>query len=342
MKKGICVAGNMIVDILYPTNGWPKQGQLVKIQDGIERATGGAVCNTIVDLAWLDPQMPLYALGRVGKDAEGDLIMRKLAEHKNIDASNVIQEGISAFTLVLSDQISKERTFFCYLGANGEFCEDDIDWEKLDCNILHIGYILLLNALDQEDAEYGSKMARLLHSAKQHGIKTSIDVVSEAGDRFCRLVPPALKYTDYCIINEIEAGQTTGIPLRDENNKLIYENIPLALKRMKEMGVSTWAVIHCPEGGFGMDENDRYVRQASLRLPDGFIKGSVGAGDAFCAGVLCSAEHGDRLEDALVLGIASAAASLSQPSATDGMCGKREVLEQYESIRASNGLQQMG
>ncbi|MGN0185008.1 MAG: carbohydrate kinase family protein [Aristaeellaceae bacterium] len=333
MGKGICVAGNMVVDILYPTQGWPKQGQLVHIQDGISRATGGCLCNVIMDLAKLDPEMKLYALGRNGRDAEGDLIMEQLRAYPNIDTQNVICEGISAFTLVLADQISKERTFFTYLGANARFTEDDVDWDKLDCDLLHIGYILLLNALDQEDAEYGSKMARLLHHAQQRGIKTSIDVVSEASDRFNRLVVPALKYTDYCIINEIEASQTTGIPLRDENDALIRENIPKVLKRMKELGVSTWAVIHCPEGGFGIDENGNYVERESLHLPEGYIKGSVGAGDAFCAGVLCGAEKGEKLDSAIELGIASAAASLSEANATDGMRSEAEVRRLYAELR---------
>ena len=208
-----------------------------------------------------------------------------------------------------------------------------MDWDKLDCDILHIGYILLLNELDQEDAEYGSKMARLLHHAQQRGIKTSIDVVSEASDRFQRLVVPALKYTDYCIINEIEAGQTTGIELRNENDELIRENIPKALKRIKELGVSTWAVIHSPEGGFGLDENGNYVERESLHLPEGYIKGSVGAGDAFCAGVLCGAEKGEALDSAIELGIASAAASLSEASATDGMRSEKEVRELYAQLR---------
>ena len=333
MGKGICVAGNMVVDILYPTQGWPKQGQLVHIQDGISRATGGCVCNVIIDLAKLDPEMKLYALGRNGKDAEGDLIMEQLRAYPNIDTQNIVCDGISAFTLVLADQISKERTFFTYLGANARFTEDDVDWDKLDCDILHIGYILLLNELDQEDAEYGSKMARLLHHAQQRGIKTSVDVVSEASDRFQRLVVPALKYTDYFIINEIEAGQTTGIPLRNENDELIRENIPKALKRIKELGVSTWAVIHSPEGGFGLDENGNYVERESLHLPEGYIKGSVGAGDAFCAGVLCGAEKGEKLASAIELGIASAAASLSEASATDGMRSEAEVRMLYAQLR---------
>lgn len=333
MGKGICVAGNMIVDILYPIAGWPDRGQLVHIHDGIARSSGGAVCNTIIDLAKLDPSMPLYAMGRNGVDAEGDLIMETLGKYPNINCDNVMREGISALTLVLADEISKERTFFTYLGANAKWDGSEIDWSKLDCNILHVGYILLLDALDQPDEQFGSKMARLLCEAKKHGIKTSIDVVSEASDRFAKLVPPALKYTDYCIINEIEAGRTTGIELRDANDQLIRENIPLALRRMKEMGVSTWAVIHTPEGGYGLDKNDRYIEKDSLSLPAGYIKGSVGAGDAFCAGVLCGAEHGESLEDSIVLGIASAACSLSEANATDGMRARADVEKLYAELR---------
>ncbi|MBR7188892.1 MAG: carbohydrate kinase family protein [Clostridia bacterium] len=329
MRKGICCAGNMIVDITYPTEGWPNQGELVHIHDGIARTTGGAVCNVAVDLAKLDPELPVFAMGRIGADAEGDLILKTMVAN-GIDTSCIIQEGISAFTLVMSDMRSKQRTFFTYLGANGLFSEADIDWDKVTANIFHIGYILLLNALDQPDAEYGSKMARLLHAAQAHGLKTSIDVVSEASDRFARLVPPAMKYTDYCIINEYEAEMTTGVKLRGEAGELIEANLPAALQAMKDMGVSTWAVIHCPEGGFGLDEQGRFVRMGSLVLPEGYIKGSVGAGDAFCAGVLYGAEKGWTLERAIDLGIASAAASLSAAGATEGMCSQAEAMKLFE------------
>ena len=45
-------------------------------------------------------------------------------------------------------------------------------------------------------------------------MKTSVDVVSEDSDRFARIVTPALKYVDYCILNEIEAGKTAGFKIR--------------------------------------------------------------------------------------------------------------------------------
>lgn len=333
MRHGICVAGNMMVDILHTIRGWPKQGELVHIQGDARRSTGGTVCNTLVALSKLDPGMPLSAMGRNGADAEGALIMDHLRARPGIDISRVICEGASAFTLVMFDELSKERTFFTSLGANARFSEADVDWDRLDCDILHIGYILLLNALDQPDAQYGSAMARLLCHAQERGIRTSIDVVSEASGRFRQLVPPALRYTDYCIINEIEAGESTLVRLRDERERLLVENIQEALRRMKALGVSTWAVIHSPEGGFGLDENDHYFRVDSPRLPDGYIQGSVGAGDAFCAGVLCAAEHGEDLRAALELGVAAATASLGDASATGGIGTEAEVRELYRRLK---------
>ena len=173
-------------------------------------------------------------------------------------------------------------------------------------------------------------MARLLHRAQQAGMKTSIDVVSEAGERFKRLVTPALKYTDYCIINELETQQTTGVLLRGEDGTLHVENMKAALQKLHELGVAKWAVIHCPELGCGMDEAGNYCEFESLKLPKGYIKGTVGAGDAFCAGVLYAAETDMPLREALKLGACSAAASLSEVSASDGVKTKDEVLKLYE------------
>lgn len=330
MRKGICIAGNMIVDVHYSVQGWPALGELQHIRGRASRATGGCVCNTLMDIARLAPDMNLYAMGRIGKDDGGDLILDAFRQYPNIDTTNIIREDESALTLVFNDLSSKNRTFFTYGGSNARFDVEDVCWETLNCRILHAGYILLLEALDQADAEYGTRMARLLSMAQRRGIKTSVDVVSEASDRFERLVQPALKYTDYCIINEYEASRTTGIPLRDARDVLLLDNMERALRRMKELGVSTWAVIHAPEGGFGLDERGQYIALPSLKLPPDFIKGSNGAGDAFCAGILCSAERGRSLEEALRIAIATAGASLTSLEPCAGVGREDEVLKLYE------------
>lgn len=330
MRKGICVAGNLVVDITYPIERWPRQSELTTITEGITRSVGGAVCNVVTDLARMDKSLPLSALGVIGQDAEGDFILEQLGKYRNVDLSLLGRKGATSFTAVMSDNRTKARTFFQYRGANALFDESFIDWEKIDAELLHVGYILLLDALDQEDAEYGTKMARLLAEARRRGLKTSIDVVTETGDRFQTLVPPALRYTDYCVINELEAQQITGVPLRDESEKLHPENMKEALERMKELGVSTWTVIHCPEGGYGLDEENRYVSLPSLRLPEGYIKGTVGAGDAFCAGVLYGAQKRWALPESIRLGTCAAAASLSEPGASEGVGTAEEVLKLWD------------
>ena len=330
MRKGICVAGNLIVDITYPIERWPRQSELTTITDGITRSVGGAVCNVITDLAKLDETLPLSALGVIGDDAEGEFILEQLGRHENIDLSLLGRKGTTSFTAVMSDNRTKARTFFQYRGANALFDESFIDWDRIDAEILHVGYILLLDALDQADGEYGTKMARLLAEAQSRGIRTSIDVVTESGDRFRTLVPPALRYTDYCVINELEAQQITGVLLRDEEEKLYPEHMEEALRKMKELGVSTWAVIHCPEGGYGLDEKNHFLTVRSLKLPEGYIKGTVGAGDAFCAGVLYGAEKGWGLAESVRLGTCAAAASLSEAGATEGMRPAAAVLKLAE------------
>ena len=327
MKKGICVAGNLIVDITYPIERWPHESELTTVTEGITRSVGGAVCNDIVDLAKLDPELPLEALGVIGKDPEGDFILEELGKHKNIDLSKLNFAGKTSFTAVMSNNESKARTFFQYRGANALFDESCIDWDKLNSEIFHIGYILLLDALDAPDAEYGTKMARLLAEAQRRGLKTSIDVVSESGNRFKKIVSPALKYTDYCVINELEAQQITGIQLRDDDGKLYADNMKAALEAIKALGVSTWAVIHCPEGAWALDEKNEYMSTRSLPIPKSDIMGTVGAGDAFCSGVIYGAWKKWTLKESLRLANCCAVAALSERGATEGLASIEEVMK---------------
>ncbi len=327
MKKGITIAGNLLVDMTYPIQKWPKEGELTSITEGITRTVGGAVPNDIIDLAKLDPSLPLTAVGVIGDDSEGRFILEELGKHDNIDLSQLRHKGKTSFTAVMSNNDSKARTFFHYRGSNTLFDESCVDWDSLNSELFHIGYILLLDRLDEPDDEYGTKMARLLHNAQKHGLKTSIDVVSETGNRFKKIVIPALKYTDYCVINEIEAGQITDIVLRDDEGRLHPENMEKALRKMKAMGVGIWTVIHCPEGAYCLNETGEYFSSPSLPMPKCDIKGTVGAGDAFCSGILYGAWKGWSLKESLRLANCTAVAALSERGATEGLRCLEEVMK---------------
>lgn len=338
MKKGIAVAGNLIVDQLKKIDVYPQNSKLTTIRE-IHRSLGGAVCNCLMDLARIDSNIPLKAVGMIGTDERGEFVLKTLNQFSNIDLSGVIREGKTSFTDVMMDESDKSRTFFMYRGASTNFSEKHFYLESLQADILHVGYILLLDGMDAVDDEYGTVMARVLCKAKQRGIKTSIDIVSEEGDRYRKLVPPSLKYTDYCVINEIEAGKTVGIELRDETGGLILKNIPKVLKKLRDMGVSKWVVIHTPESSFALDEKEEYHVKPSLLLPKGFIKGTVGAGDAYVSGVLYGAYMGYSIEVAMEIATAAAVCCLSEEDSSTGMKDIEKLIQLYNTMPKQQVLQ---
>ena len=257
----------------------------------------------------------------------------ELLKYPNIDISNLTVEGLSSVTHVMNAQDTKQRTFFYQGGASDIYDESYIDWETLDADIFHLEYLLLMAKVDGPDEEYGTLGARILHDARERGMKTSIDVVSEQSDRAAGIVSAALKYTDYCSINEVEAEAATGVKLTGADG-LTEEKVKEALLKLKEKGVTTWAVIHCPQCGYGYDcQKQEFVKVPSLKLPEGFIKGTNGAGDAYLSGILYGAYQDMTLEEAMILGTACAACSLSEVNGTDGLRPLSEVKKLYQELR---------
>jgi sugar/nucleoside kinase (ribokinase family) len=85
------------------------------------------------------------------------------------------------------------RTFFHNRGANATWNGSDIDFSASSAKIFHLGYLLLLDAIDAEDSKYGTVGAALLAKARSAGFKTSIDVVSEDSERFSKNYWPSFK-----------------------------------------------------------------------------------------------------------------------------------------------------
>jgi sugar/nucleoside kinase (ribokinase family) len=210
-----------------------------------------------------------------------------------------------------------ERTFFNMHGADSMLKPSDVNLASLNCDILHFGYILLLDGMDESDSEYGTKAARLLAEAQKAGIKTSIDVVSEQSERFARIVRPALKYCDYAIVNEVEGSLATGADKSD---------IRAICEGLLSLGVRERVAVHCPEVGATMSREGDFTQVPSLSLPQGWIRGSVGAGDAFCAGMLYAIMKGLSPEESLRLASCTAACNLSAPDSISGAKSLAETM----------------
>jgi len=318
-RCGLLAGGNWIIDQVKLIDIYPQPEQLGNIR-GQSQGTGGAPYNVLIDLARSGAPFPLFGAGLVGKDSLGEQILDSCRTH-NIDARHIAttSKAPTSYTDVMTEQGHGRQTFFHARDANALWKRKDLDFEKSKARIFHLGYLLLLDALDQPDIKFGTKAARLLSQAQTAGMKTSVDVVSEDSDRFARIVCPALKHVDYCILNEIEAGKTTGFKVRHANGKLDTVALRHAAGALLQHGVRELIVIHFPEGAFARTRTGEDAWQSSLKLPANYIAGMAGAGDAFCAGVLLGLHENWDLKRCLLTGVCIAAASLADATCTAGV-----------------------
>lgn len=323
-EKGITIAGTTLVDIVNNIDLYPKEGMLVNIH-GMDRAVGGCMPNTSINLAKIDRRIPISVIGKIGNDENGRFVISKLTDN-GIDVSKMCytSQNPTGFCNVMSVP-SGERTFFLKMGANSEFCPEDIDLNLLNCNILHIGYIMLLDKFDCEDKQFGTAMAKFLAAVQKRGIKTSIDLVSDSSGNYGKKVMPVLKYCNYVIINETECCGVFGLDAYSADGKLKMENIRLAMQKCIDEGVEL-VVVHCKECAFSLNAKGQFNTVASLKIPKEIIKGSVGAGDAFCAGCLYALYHNYTGSEMLEFASAAAACSLLEANSIDGMKSRNEIL----------------
>jgi len=329
-RRGIAGGGNWIIDHLYICDRWPQEETLSNILDE-ERGTGGAPYNCLLDIAKFGPDVgaepvPLEACGLIGRDGDGEFILADCAAN-GIDTASlgVTDQAPTSYTNVMVVEATGRRTFFHNRGANALFGPEHVPVERFNARLVHFGYLLLLDRMDEPDEEFGTAAARLLKQFRDAGIETSIDVVSEDSDRFPQIVKPALKYTDYAILNEFEAGRTTGHELKPGGVPDV-QAIRASSEDLLSLGVNRMVCVHMPEGAYVRTVDGAEVWQPALELPEGYIKGAAGAGDAFCAGMLFGIHEGWEVGRSLLLAVCAAAMSLSRPGCTEACTNLTDTL----------------
>ena len=318
MRDGIAIAGSILVDKINEISAYPKSGELTKILS-VQKAVGGCVPNVAIDIKRIAPNLTVKAVGKIGNDEEGEFVKTVLLEN-GVDTSAVVYgDDKTSFTEVMSIK-GGQRTFFTYAGASADFGASDFSLQQLNVKMFHLGYFLLLDKIDSGDGE------RILKEAKENGIITSIDLISENSDRYS-LVLPCLKYVDNLIINEIEAGALVGETATEDNVITIAQ-------KLKQLGVGDRVIIHMPKLSVCVS-NEGAVTLPSYKLPDGFIKGTTGAGDAFCAGSLYGIYKG--WDDLKILEFASSSAvsALSAVDAISGVRTEEEIVKLCKDLKRS-------
>ncbi|WP_293935510.1 carbohydrate kinase family protein [Sphingobacterium sp. UBA6645] len=332
-RSGILAAGSWILDEVKVIDKFPEEQSLVNILDEYI-SNGGSAYNILTDLTQLGASFPLEGLGLVGNDFHGIRIVDH-CKQIGIDTQQIamIPNVSTSYTTVVSVKPTGRRTFFHHRGASAQLCLRHFDFQNSNARIFHLGYLLLLDKLDEIKEDGRTDASHLLEKAKNAGFNTSIDLVSEDSDRFQSVVPSSLPYVDYLFLNEFEASKLSGINLMNiEEPQQMQDRCQEVCDYLFNLGVNQWIIIHYPAGVYAAQRNGASLFQPSVRLKPEQIIGSNGAGDALAAAILYGIHEEWSMEDSLKLGVCAAAASLTHVTCSDGILdlqGCLELGEQY-------------
>jgi sugar/nucleoside kinase (ribokinase family) len=297
--------GIFVADMLgKPIDHFPEKGKLV-LFDELEIHTGGCANNTAIALTRLG--VSVGAMGKIGNDRFGDLILHTLAENQ-VDTAG-IQRDVNVntsftFVAIASDG---ERSFCHYIGANGELSEDDLNWDIIKtAKILHVAGALVMPRFD------GQPMANVLQKAKTLGITTSLDTAWDATGKWLETLEPCLPFVDIFLPSLTEAQHLTG--------KSEVREISTFLRNY---GISTIGLKMGERGSYvSTPEEELFVPAYPVSIVD-----ATGAGDAYVAGFLTGTVKGWDLKTTAELASATGAACVTAIGTTAGIQNLEETMK---------------
>lgn len=318
--QGLLAAGNFIVDEVKMISHWPDQDTLASIHSE-QRANGGGPYNVLKNLAAMGADFPLKAAGLIGEDAHGAWILEDCRQHGiDVQALQVTAQASTSYTDAMTVQGSGRRTFFHQRGANAHFDANSLDLKALQCRHIHLAYLMLLDCMDELLSDGSTRAAQFLQQAKALGMSTSVDLVSTQHSQFHEITRSVLPHVDILLINEIEAAAVLGRTL-----EVTLASLEQAAQQLLELGVLQQVVLHSPQ--ISVIASHQMVHSTyNSQLPEGYIQGATGAGDAFAAGYLYGWMKDWEHKRCLALAQGAAVACLSHPTPSQGLRSVAECL----------------
>jgi sugar/nucleoside kinase (ribokinase family) len=328
IMSGIACAGHWVLDHLKFINNWPDRSEICTILSEAV-SNGGAPFNVIVDITNLKVDIPTIGIGCIGDDQRGTQILNICHNKKiNINFLQILKGEKTSYTDVMTVKSTGERTMFHYKGANSRFSLEHVPIKTLKqqgFQLFYLGHLLLMDALEAVDPEYGLVATRLLHDVQQAGMETVLDIATEHNiTRYQKIVVPCLPYVDHLVIDELEAQKISGIHVHTD--RFSVDAVKQAAHFLLDWGVRTNVIIHLSEGAYWASKQHEDLWSPSLKIPRELMVSACGAGDAFCAGIVVGLHEGWDREHILKLAHAMAALSMTHWHNSDGIKPLNETL----------------
>ncbi len=315
-RKGIISAGTWALDRIKLIDCWPQEEHLAQII-ATDMQGGGSGYNLAVDIACLDPHLPVQAIGLVGNDTDGDFLL-SLAAKKGIDTSQLhkTKNERTSYTDVMSDHNTGKRTFFHYPGTSHLLSPDHFDFSQCSGRQLHLGLLGLHNTMDSPWKDFENGWVAVLAAAREYGIKTNLELVSIESQKIRDIALPCLPFLDSLIINEYELSALSNKPVSNANGQVDTALCTAAAESLMQKSAMQYMVVHFPQAAIAITTDGTVTTKESFNVHSSWVKSTVGAGDAFAAGMLYGQHENWAIEKSLELAHAAAAASLRAATAT--------------------------
>jgi sugar/nucleoside kinase (ribokinase family) len=326
------IAGYLCVDIapgfplarpLVSTAEFFRPGRLIETE-GLSFSLGGVVANT--GLAMKKFGLDVALMGRVGRDALGDIVVEKFRQEGVASGIAQSPDSRTAYGIVIAPP-GRDRIFFEDPGCNAVFGEDDIDYSLVArSRLFHLGYPpLMKNLWDFE----GEQLVAILKRVRSLGVATSLDMAlpdadSPAGKAdWQRILANVLPHVDIFvpsldeILSMLEPGEYAAL-LHQSGEEEIQNSVSQALleriaARILDYGVPV-LMIKCGSRGAYVCTGDISKLNAATRLAlavgnasyqKGWVdclsseprrvKNACGAGDCAVAGFLTGLLKGETI-----------------------------------------------
>jgi len=326
-RTGIISAGTWTIDRIKVVDHWPDEEHLAQII-ATDIQGGGSGHNLAVDIRKLDSSMPVEVIGLVGNDNDGELLL-EYANASGVCARQLHRTDANqtAFTDVVCDNVTGKRTFFHYPGTSDHLSPEHFNLDLCEGRWLHLGLLGVHKIMDSKWQEFENGWVAVLAAAKQHGIATNLELVSIDEKKIRAIAKPCLAYLDSLIINEYELGALAGMPVCNHDGIVDIEKCTKAAQSLISQGSMSVVVVHFPEAAIAVTTSGEILVRDSFEVHPSWIKSTVGAGDAFAAGMLYGLHESWSLDASVELGHASAAASLRAATTVDSVQSIQACLE---------------
>lgn len=263
---------------------------------------GGNGANSAVAFARLG--LRTAYLGKIGKDVNGQLILKALKKEK-VDFIGS-KCGESGFSIIL-DSIEHDRTILTYKGCNNDLRFKDVKKPNLKTKWFYVSTML---------GESLHTMQRIVKDAHKNKIKVAFNPSATLLENETRAAIDLVRYADVLVLNKDEAETLVGKDLLEIN-----------IKKLLVYGPRIVAITDGKRGVTAYKDGYYYTIQPRKDLK---VVETTGAGDAFASTLVAGFILKKPFEYCLKMAINNAESVICYHGAQNLLLSRRKL---FESVR---------